>query len=229
MNLTRRRARTSVVSATLAAALALGVGACSGDEDEPSDESSPAASGAPSAPPLTTTATIGAVAGSKLPGARREALKDQVRTVVDAWVDGAYVGGSWPRTDVGTAFSGFSAGARKDAQTDLRVMSNADIGDQLTGVTAKRRDLSLDVLAVKQRAVAVTARLVLTYETTGEVTGARTVRARLFLTRGEQGWEVFGYDVAAGDGTAGSGATGQDGQKSQDKKGKKDKKKGSGR
>lgn len=209
-----------VRAAALTAALVLGAAGCSGDESEPPPEEPAASSAAPAGPPpLATTAKIGRIAGGPLPAVRREALKDQVRPLVDAWIDGAYVGGTWPRTGVGSSFSGFSAGARQDARRDLRVLSNLDVGDRLTGVTATRRDLALDVLAVRKRAVAVTARLFLRFETTGEVARTETVRARLFLTRGEAGWEVFGYDVSAGDGVAGQGQA----------QGKQRQKKGSGR
>jgi hypothetical protein len=204
----RRRARDVALTAALVAALTLGASGCSGD-DEPAPESTPSASGAPAAAPLTTTAKIGQVTGGPFPAARREELKDRIRPVVDAWIDGAYVGGTWPRTEVGDAFSGFSAGARADAKRDLRVMSNLDVGDRLTSVSATHRTLFLDVLTVRQRAAAVTARLLLRFDTAGEVARTETVRARLFLTRGGAGWEVFGYDVSAGDGAAGSGATGR--------------------
>lgn len=222
-----RRARATAAAVT-ALVLALAAGGCSGSDDELDPDGGPAAPDSTAEAPLVeTTAKIGAVAGSKLPDARRDALKDQVKPVVDAWVDGAYVGGSWPRTAVGDAFAGFTTGARQDAERDLDVLSNADIGDRVTAVTATRRELFLDVLAVKRRPVAVTARLLLRFETAGDVARTETVRARLFLTRGADGWQVFGYDVSAGDGAAG---TGQQGTKdTQDKKDDKGKQKGSRR
>lgn len=201
---TRRRTRTTPAALALALALAgATLVGCSGDDSDPQPEA-PAESSAPpaAAPPLETKATIGRVTGSRFPDAERERLKKQVRPIVDRWIDGAYVGGSWPRSDVGDAFAGFSAGARRDATTDLRLMSNVDIGDRVTGVRATQRTLLLDVLAVKKRAVSVTARLELRFTTTGEVTRTETVRGRLFLTRGPDGWQVFGYDVTAGEGGA---------------------------
>ena len=222
MTTTRRRARTTA-SVVLALALLAG---CSGD-DEPAPSSDPdgSATGAPEAAPLTTTATIGKVAGTALPEKRRAALVQDLLPIVDGWVDGAYVGGSWPRTDVGDAFAGFSAGARQDAEGDLDVLSNADVGDRVTGVTATTRRLYLDVLAVKRRAAAVTARVWLKFDTAGEVARSETVKARLFLTRGQDGWEVFGYDVSAGDGAASTGGK----QHKQGKQNKQNKQKGSSR
>lgn len=202
---TRRGTRTTPAALALSMALAVAaLAGCSGDDSGDPDPEAPAESSAPpaAAPPLETKATIGRVTGSRFPDAAREQLKSQIRPIVDRWIDGAYVGGSWPRTDVGDAFAGFSAGARRDAKTDLRLMSNADIGDRVGAVRATKRTLLLDVLAVKKRAVSVTARLDLRFTTTGEVTRTESVRGRLFLTRGPDGWEVFGYDVTAGAGGA---------------------------
>lgn len=222
---TRRRSGTTRAAGVAAAlALALALTACSGDDgDDPapappaSDASAPPAAEAP----LETTATIGRLTGSAFPDAKRETLKKQVRAIVDQWVDGAYVGGSWPRTGVGEAFGGFTAGARRAARTDLRLMSNADIGERITAVRATRRVLRLDVLAVRKRAVSVTARLELRFTTTGEVARTETVRGRLFLTRGKQGWEVFGYDVTAGTGGGQEKRTGERSTQDRKKQGRK--------
>lgn len=199
MTATRPWARAAAGALT-ATVVALS-GACSGDDETKPPSSPPAASSSPPAPgPVTTTVTIGKVSGSRLPRKRRAALQRQVTPVVDAWFDGAYVEGPWPRTGVRKGFAGFTAGARREARRDLRVMSNADIGDRITGVSAKRRLVTLDVLAVKRRSVAVTARIRLRFVTTGEITRDETVRGRLFLTRGKRGsWRVFGYDVSSSD------------------------------
>jgi hypothetical protein len=233
---TRRRSGTTrtagvAAAATLALALALSLAGCSGDDgDEPEPDAPAAGSSAPpaAAPPLETTATIGRVTGSAFPDAKRETLKKQVRAIVDQWVDGAYVGGSWPRTEVADAFGGFTAGARRAATNDLRLMSNADIGDRVTAVRATKRVLRLDVLAVRKRAVSVTARVELRFTTTGEVARTETVRGRLFLTRGKQGWEVFGYDVTSGDGGGQQQKSTKDQQRNTTKQ-KKSQRKGSTR
>lgn len=201
----RRRARAT--AAALAATLVLATGACSGDdhsgggEDDPTPTPS-AVSSSPAAPaPPATRARIGQVEGTRISRTTRATLKRQVVPIVDAWFDGAYVGGTWPRRTVGDAFAGFTAGARRDVRKDLAVMTNVDIGARITGVTVRRRAVALDVLAVKRRAAAVTARVSLTFVTTGEVARTETVQGRLFLTKGGgHGWKVFGYDVTAGDG-----------------------------
>ena len=50
-------------------------------------------------------------------------------------------------------------------------------------------------LAVRGRAVGMTARFVLDFATTGELQRKVDVRGRLLLTRTDNGWKVFGYDV----------------------------------
>lgn len=196
----RRPARCTV--AVLAASLVVTAGGCSGDDGGDSTESSSptAATATPTAAPEpVTTARIGQVAGTRISRATGDQLLRQVVPIVDAWLDGAYVGGSWPRAGVGDAFAGFTAGARRDVRRDLRVMTNVAIGERVTGVTVRRRAVALDVLAVKRRAAAVTARVSLQFRTTGEVARVKTVRGRLFLTKGGgRGWQVFGYDVSAG-------------------------------
>lgn len=207
MSTIRGRARSAAVGVLVAALLATG---CSGGDepDPPASTETPEVPATP-APPLATTTTVAQVAGSRLPRERRRALVRQVTRVVDGWIDGAYVGGTWPRAGVAGAFADFSPGAKRQARRNLKVLSNVDIGARVTAVTAKRRDLALDVLAVKRRPVAVTARLVLRFATEGRAARTETVRARLFLTRGGQGWQVFGYDVSAGDRTVrGTGRNG---------------------
>ncbi|WP_244929365.1 hypothetical protein [Nocardioides sp. W7] len=204
MRTTAARRQARAAAALLAAALVVTAGGCSGDDG--GDDAgggpprSPAASVSPTAAPApVTTARIGRVAGTRISRATGETLQRQVVPIVDAWFDGAYVGGTWPRAGVGGAFAGFTAGARRDVRRDRRVMSNVDIGDRITGVSVRRRAVALDVLAVQRRAVAVTARVSLRFRTTGEVARVETVRGRLFLTKGGgHGWQVFGYDVSAG-------------------------------
>lgn len=205
----RRRARGT---AALAVALVLATTSCSGDDDSGGGEeptASPSASSAPAPAEPTAPATnarIGQVEGTRISRTTRETLLRQVVPIVDAWFDGAYVGGTWPRRTVGDAFAGFTAGARRDVRRDLKVMTNVDIGERITAVTVRRRAVALDVLAVRRKAAAVTARVSLTFTTTGEVARTETVQGRLFLTKGGgRGWKVFGYDVWAGE--AGQGRT----------------------
>ncbi|WP_167736177.1 hypothetical protein [Nocardioides sp. 503] len=192
----RRCARKAVPATALALALAASVSACSGD-DEPKADPAPAASSAPSAAaPLETTARLGRVTG-RLGRPERERLRSTIAGVVDAWIDAAYLG-DFPRTDFTGAFPGFTKGAAADARADGRSMSNERVGARVDDVVAVRREVVVDALATRKRAVAVTARFVLAMDLEGDVQRTDRVRGRLFLTRSDGAWKVFGYDVDRG-------------------------------
>lgn len=208
------RVAAGVTAAAVAGVLLAG---CSGDDDEPEG---PAASASPAPaetgpPPLATQAAFGSVVG-RLPAADRDRLQERVVAVVDAWIDAAFTGGEYPRAAgevVDGAFAGFTPVARQRALRDRALMSNADLAERLDGVRATRRQVRLDVLAVRGRAVGVTARTVLELQLSGEVQRRERVSADLFLTfvpgaggsggaggagGAGSGWRVFGYDVARG-------------------------------
>lgn len=147
--------------------------------------------------PVTTSSKVARVYGP-LPKARRGAVRRKVAAAVDAWWDSAYLAGDYPRTSFPGAFPRFTAGAEAKARRDKRLMTNLDIGARIDSVTAKRRHLVLDVLATRGTARSVTARFVLRFRTTGAKERLVTVRGRLFLTRRNGTWKVFGYDVAKG-------------------------------
>jgi hypothetical protein len=192
-----------VLGLALATVLTVGlaVGGCSGDGDDPGK---PAGSTAPSGPSthgveeVATTATIHTVTG-KLDPKARPVLKKKVEHVVDRWLDAAYVDGSYPRGSFGDAFPGFTRGAAADARHDRALMSNAAIGRRIDGVEARNRRLRIDVLAVRRRAVGVTARFVLDFDTTGRLARSERVKGLLYMTwHRDHGWQVFGYDVSRG-------------------------------
>jgi hypothetical protein len=192
---TLRRASAAGLATTMLIALA----GCSGDDG---NDDAPAAGDAPSSatpavPPLPTHTTMGVVSG-KLSEQTRSHLKEKVAAVVDDWFDAAYVGGDWPRSDFGNAYPHFSTRAARDAENDAGLMSNERIADRLESVEATKRRLRIDVLAVQQKAVGVTARFVLTMKLTGKVNRAERVAGGLFLTKQDGEWKVFGYDVQRG-------------------------------
>lgn len=184
----------------LALALLFGATGCTGDDD-PSDpgSSSEASEGTShSVEEVATTATIARVTG-KLGKGGREALKEKVASVVDRWLDAAYVSGDYPRSGFAGAFPGFTKGAAADARKDVGLMSNAAIGKKIDGVDARNRRLRIDVLAVHKKAVGVTARFVLDFDTSGQLARSERVNGRLFMTwHHGKGWRVFGYDVSRG-------------------------------
>jgi hypothetical protein len=189
---------TTPVRARLAAAtlivLTVALGACSGDDDDPA-ESTPTPSA--TTPPVKTVVTVGDVTG-KLPRPARARLTKQVGAVVGGWMDAAYLSGDYPRRDFAGSWPGFTPGAQVEARHDRKLMSNADVGSRVDGVEAKRKAIRLDVLAVKQRPVGVTAHVALRFKTTGDVARGVRVSGRLYLTHTEHGWRVFGYDVSKG-------------------------------
>ncbi|WP_426245161.1 hypothetical protein [Nocardioides sp. LHG3406-4] len=189
-----------VAAATVAVICLSMMTACS--DDEPRAQSAPTTPASSTttvaepavAPPLTTQAEVKKVVG-KLESGGRGQLVRQITPVVDTWWEAAYLGGTWPRTAFRDAFPGFTQGATKEARRDKDLLSNADIGADVTAVTATKRDVRLDVIAPSGRIAGVTARIALDYDTTGEQPHQVTVRGRVFLTRKEGTWRIFGYDV----------------------------------
>jgi hypothetical protein len=201
----RRSPRSHLVAeagVVLLLVLAVVLAACSGGDDDtsspPADAGGQPADGATEAPaPLTTTVQMGKVRG-KLPQEKKSEVRDQVGEAVDAWFDAAYVGGTYPRDDFSTAWPGFTTGAKADATGDRDLMSNQDIGAEISSVKATARRVSVDVLAVKGKAQGATARFVLKFKTDGDLQRRVEVSGRLFLTPSPDGWRIFGYDVAKG-------------------------------
>ena len=176
--------------------VALTTSGCSGSDDGGGQSATSPSTTPTSAAPrkVVTAVSMGEMAGA-LPRARRERLTSDVQAVVDGWIDAAYVGGDYPRTDFADSWPGFTAQARAKARRDGDLMSNRDIGASIDGVEAEKRVVKLDVLSVGKRPVGVTARVVLRFATTGDRAKDVRVAGRLYLTKGKQGWRVFGYDV----------------------------------
>jgi hypothetical protein len=147
--------------------------------------------------PVRTTTKIHRVFG-RLPDARRKAVRRQVGEVVDRWWDAAYLGGTYPRSSFPSAFPGFTDGAELRARSDKALLTNQTQGTRIDAVTAKHREVALDILATDKQARSVTAHVVLRFETTGDRAATTVVRGRLFLTYKRGAWRIFGYDLAKG-------------------------------
>lgn len=193
----RSTARRVTGATALALVLALSAGACRGSDAASDEPAAAPSSSTPTVAPVETTVLIGELTG-RLPKPDRGRLTTQVGAVVDGWTQAAYVGGEYPRQDFADSWPGFTAAARKLAKQDQALMSNEDIGGRIDAVELRRSRVVLDVLAVKQRAQAVTARVLLGFRTTGAVERVVRVQGRLYLTRGDGGWQVFGYDMTKG-------------------------------
>ena len=190
--------RTAAVTA-LTLALGLGVGACSGGDDpgDPAAESPGATPREPAERTVETLVSFGEVTG-RMDRPTRQRLQQQVQAVVDGWTEAAYLGGDYPRRAFADAWPGFTRGAQDQARRDRALMSNQDIGDRIDGVSPRLSVLVLDVLAAQGRPVGVTARVRLGFRTTGDLERTVRVTGRLFLTRTDGQWKVFGYDVTKG-------------------------------
>lgn len=190
------RAVRSLLAAVLALLLAAALLGCSEDAprgagDDRSEDDVVAAESVP------TRTSIGKVVG-RLDERKRRHLQRRVTRTFDSWVAAAYLGDDYPRTDFSDAFGVFTRDARKLAQRDRALLTNAGVGDRLDSVRATARRLRLDVLAPKGTAVGVTARFVLVLDLEGEVQRTDRVVGRLVLGYTRDGWKAFAYDVKRG-------------------------------
>lgn len=176
------------------ALLVLAVGtACTGEPDAP--ERQPAASRTGTdAGAVTTVVTLRGV-GRGMAETKREAVKQGVTAAIDPWLDTGFLG-NFPRTDYSAAFAGFTPDAAADAQgRDLALLTNQSFGEEIDEATATKRRVQLEVFAAKGHARGATARVVLDFDTTGEMQSSQRVRAQLYLVKDKGQWRVFGYDV----------------------------------
>ena len=195
-----RRVRRTVAAAATALAIGLGAGACNSGGDDASEPAVESPSGTSTTAPdrtVPTKVSFGEVTG-RMDRRTRQGLATKVQAVVDGWTDAAYLGGDYPRRAFADAWPGFTRGAEEQARHDRALMSNQDIGDRIDGVVVRRNVLVIDALAVKGHPVGVTARVRLGFRTTGDLERTVRVTGRLFLTRTDGQWKVFGYDVTKG-------------------------------
>ena len=189
--------RPALAAASMLLCLSMGATACSDDAGGGGDTGSqpPLPSGEPNTFQIETTTKLGRVVG-RFPKKKEKRLPHAVSPVVQRWLNAAYVGGDYPRKNFSEAFPGFTPGARADARHDIKLMSNADVGDRISYVTPKISQVWIDVLAVHTHAVAVTARVHLAFKTHGDLERRVGVHGRVLLTRAKPGWRIFAYHVA---------------------------------
>ena len=154
---------------------------------------------------MASRVVIGSVAGDVRGGARqrfaaaRPALEKSVGQAVDTWLDGGFVGVTYPRDTFDTAFTSFTPDARKDAERDKALLTLWGYRHRIDGVTTTHRKIVVDVLAPRGKPAAATARVDLRFTTSGDVAKPVEVTGRLFLTPTAAGtWRIFGYDVSKG-------------------------------
>jgi len=193
----RPRPGARLLAPALVVCLGLVAGGCSRGEE--SAETGPTLAEPSEAPTLEIEPVthLGRVTG-QLPRKDAQVVEERVSTIAVRWLTDAYVGGRYPRETFDNSFADFSRGARAAARSDLRVMSNADIGTRVEAITPTRMDVEVDLLAVGKHAVGSTARVQTTFRTEGPKKGSYRVSGRLHLTKDDGRWTVFAYHVSKG-------------------------------
>lgn len=191
----RRRAAALVLVTALVA------GGCSGGGDDPGSEpaDSPTLVEPGEAPTFAVepVTTPGRLVG-RLPRKERRRVEQAVSRVALRWLEGAYLGGRYPRQRFGDAFALFTPRARTAARRDLGRTTNARISGRIEGVTPTRIGLRIDLLEAGGRAVTGTAHVDVRFRTEGTLARTYRVGGRLMMTRHQGRWRVFAYDVARG-------------------------------
>jgi hypothetical protein len=153
----------------------------------------------PPSAPLRISVTH--VAG-RLDKPHRVLLARHVGRTISAYVDAAFPGGGYPRSDFSSSFGAFTAGALADARHDQDLLTNRPLGASTTSVRATRRTAYLSVLAPKGRVAGVTAAVDLELLVDrGRRPGWHVhLAGRLLLTPTSPGrWSIFGYDLHRSD------------------------------
>lgn len=192
--------------------------ACTGEDAAPGTAPSTGGSSAPetaqesatpeATPPPPARVRVTRVSG-KLKEKDQEVLADNVRKVVMAYFDDAFLGGDYPRDSFGDAFDTFSAGAARQADGDRDLLTNRVLGPTTQGIEVRRRTAYLSVLAPYKVAAGVTAKVQLRFVADQGDDPAKlvNVKGRLLLTRKKSGdWQIFGYDLARSARAVGGGS-----------------------
>ena len=142
--------------------------------------------------------SLGEVTG-QLARKRRTAIKRVVGSTVDAWIDAAYVPGSYPRARFDGAFGAFTRDAVPQARRDRALLTNRVIAQRLSDVQVRRRQIVVDVLARGGRPVGATARVVVAQRLRGtKIDRVERITGQLSLTPTKRGWQIFAYDLERG-------------------------------
>jgi hypothetical protein len=138
----------------------------------------------------------------RLPQRSRPALQANVGTALSAYIDAAFLGGSYPRSDFSGAFGAFTPGAARDARRDQGLLTNKQLGPTTRSVRVTGRTAYLSVLSPYKVAAGVTAKVDFEFLVDrGDRPAQQVVVAgRLMLTRNKaNGWSIFGYDLHRSD------------------------------
>ena len=114
---------------------------------------------------------------------RRDRVARRARVVVTGYLEGAFLGTSDP-------FRAFTGRPRRAARSDAELLAGSG------GVELRRAHAWFSVAAPEGRPVGLTARVRVEL---ADGRRAESVTGRLLMTRTEDGWRVFGYDLARSD------------------------------
>lgn len=202
MTRTSRPRRFVAVLVTLGV---LAVTGCSGGDDTPEPSANPTSETAetlsePSdAPTLEVEPVLrsGRIIG-RLPRKDRKRVEQAISDRTVGFLSAAYLGGDYPRGDFRDAYPGFTTGTAKLARRDRALLTNQPIGKRIDKVTPTGIDVTVDLLANNQHAVAATAHVELAFRTAGKARKRIRVQGRLLMTKRDGRWKIFGYDLSKG-------------------------------
>lgn len=193
-----RRVRHRFAAAFSAAVLLAAATACTGGSDDRKSEPKPSQTPSSQPPSAPFRVSVTHVAG-KLSKPKRATVARRVRAALSAYVDAAFLGGDYPRSDFGSSFRSFTAGAVHDARADQRLLTNRSLGASTASVRSIRRTAYLSVLAPKEHPAGVTAAVDLVFLVDrGDQRAQRVqLKGRLLLTHAKNGgrWSIFGYHL----------------------------------
>lgn len=201
VHLARRRRLAGAVAMLV---LLLSAGCTSGPSEpagspprSPSPSTSTGATSTMQPRPVPLTVRVTRVSGRLSPHARR-ALEANLKPVLARYLDAAFLGGRYPRSDFSKAYASFTPAVRGQARHDGWLLTNRSLGPTTTQVTPRKQAAYLSVLAPYKVAAGVTARLDLRYvaDRGDRPAKAVAVKGRLLLTRRGDGWAIFAYDLS---------------------------------
>jgi hypothetical protein len=184
-------------------ALAMVLVGCTHDEKEsapPSPSNARSASTASSTkltkPNAPLKVTIAALKGG-VERKRRDGLRHAVAKPIAGWMQAAFLAGKYPHTSFPHAFAGWTGQAGKLALRDRGVTTNAPLGKDLVGLVADQRTATLYVFASGGITGGATAkvRMLMTGEKANGNLTRFAISGKLYLTRKEHTWRIFGYDL----------------------------------
>ncbi len=175
--------------------------ACTNDDGS---SSSPASSVSTSTGPSTKLTkpnaplevSIGAMKGG-VEKQRRDGIRKAAAKPIESWMQAAFLAGKYPHSSFPGAYAGWTAQAAQFAMRDKGVTTNAALGKDLIGLVADQRTARLYVFADRGVTGGTTAnvRMMLTGEKSNGNLTKFVISGKLYLTRKENTWRIFGYDL----------------------------------